>query len=783
MKKTKLHLNPLAAAIAIALPASVAVPAMAQPQLEEVIVTAQKREQSLQDVPVAVSAFNAEDLANSGISDITELSKSSPNTTLEVSRGTNSTLTAFIRGIGQQDPLWGFEPGVGIYVDDVYFARPQGAVLEVFDVERIEVLRGPQGTLYGKNTIGGAVKYVTRRMEGDGNASIKGTLGSYQQRDLSVSMQMPIVEDVLYIGAAGALLNREGYGWNDTLDIENGGKDIQTGRISLEYTPSEDVFVRLSYDETNDQSQMIGPNIVWSGNANFVADTGDVHDTSGSIDNGDGSGAGSQDIDSSGGSLNIEWDASEAVTLKSITAYRKGTTSNTQIDFDGSEFATLDVYAFYKDRQFSQELQVNYSSDKFNLVGGLYYFDGNAAGAFDAPILGGTAGPENGLLLLTTGGDVQTESQSAYADITYDISDRLQVYAGLRYTSDEKTANIYNMLTGPLNNVGFGCSVNRDCPSEIFSVSTYRVDRPVPGLLFDTTDPDSHPVPEGSLNETYTDVSPRIGLNFDLNDDIMIYGGFSQGFKSGGFDMRANEAVRGVAVVEGFDPEEVDSYELGLKGEFLDRIRLNAAAFYTDYTNLQAVNPVVQGQTSPVNAVENVGEASLQGLELEATVALTEAFSLLVTAGFIDTSIDKYEILDETDPLDADGRPTLPLVDVSNDRDIQNTPEYNFQIKLSYDTDLGSAGFLNANIGISGRDDVQMFEQPSPIDQEGYELIDANVSWMSADERTTVSLSGKNLADEEYRVSGYNFAGGFQFSTGFYGAPRTVALTLGYKLF
>ncbi|MCV6615145.1 MAG: TonB-dependent receptor, partial [Cellvibrionaceae bacterium] len=179
--------------------------------LEEVTVTAQRREQSLQDVPVAVTAFDADALAEAGTSTIVDLQRSTPNTTLQVSRGTNSTLTAYVRGIGQADPLWGFEPGVGLYVDDIYFARPQAGVLDVYDVERIEVLRGPQGTLYGKNTIGGAIKYVTKRLTGEPEFEVGVSLGSYGQRDIKVSGQLPLIEDTLNMGVAIASLNRDGF--------------------------------------------------------------------------------------------------------------------------------------------------------------------------------------------------------------------------------------------------------------------------------------------------------------------------------------------------------------------------------------------------------------------------------------------------------------------------------------------------------------------------------------------------------------------------------------------
>ncbi|MEJ2416508.1 MAG: TonB-dependent receptor plug domain-containing protein [Exilibacterium sp.] len=226
--------------------------------LEEVVVTAQRREQSLQDVPVAVTVFNSLSLQESGTETIVELQKSSPNTTLQTSRGTNSTLTAYIRGIGQADPLWGFEPGVGLYVDDVYLARPQAGVLDVIDVDRIEILRGPQGTLYGKNTIGGAVKYVTKKLSGERELSVKGVLGNYGQTDVKISAQMPLIDNTLSIGGAVASLQRDGFGEFILNGNDNYNKDVTAARISLEYTPSDRWFIRLSADDIQDDSNAKG---------------------------------------------------------------------------------------------------------------------------------------------------------------------------------------------------------------------------------------------------------------------------------------------------------------------------------------------------------------------------------------------------------------------------------------------------------------------------------------------------------------------------------------------
>src|SRR5690606_8704772 len=206
----------------------------------EIVVTARRREESLIDVPIAITTQSGEQLDMRGAPDITALQRSTPNLTLQVSRGTNSTLTAFIRGVGQQDPLWGFEPGVGLYVDDVYIARPQGAVLDIFDIDRIEVLRGPQGTLYGRNTIGGAIKYVTRRLTDDAEFRVRANIGEYNQRDLILSGSAPLGDHVR-VGAAFATYNRDGFGTNHFTGADTNNRDVIAGRLTLEVTPSNNL--------------------------------------------------------------------------------------------------------------------------------------------------------------------------------------------------------------------------------------------------------------------------------------------------------------------------------------------------------------------------------------------------------------------------------------------------------------------------------------------------------------------------------------------------------------
>src|SRR5918994_3122731 len=229
----------------------------AQGSDQDIVVTARRRSEVLQDVPIAVTAYSGEQLDRQGALDITDVSDTTPNVNLETSRGTNTTLTAFIRGVGQQDPVAGFEQGVGLYLDDVYLNRPQGSVLDIYDVDRIEILRGPQGTLYGRNTIGGAIKYVTKRLSSEPEGRVRGAVGSYGQRDLVVSASVP-AGDVLKFGASVARLSRGGYGDNLTTGEENYNKSIIAGRGTIELGPSENVFFRLSGDYTYDDSDPRG---------------------------------------------------------------------------------------------------------------------------------------------------------------------------------------------------------------------------------------------------------------------------------------------------------------------------------------------------------------------------------------------------------------------------------------------------------------------------------------------------------------------------------------------
>ena len=368
----------------------------AQADSQDIVVTARRRNEALKDVPIAVTAYSGEQLERQGALDITDISDTTPNVTLETSRGTNSTLTAFIRGVGQQDPVAGFEQGVGIYVDDVYLNRPQGALLDIYDVERIEVLRGPQGTLYGRNTIGGAVKYVTRRLADVPQAAVRANIGTYSQFDLVMSASTPLGDSGLKVGVAAARLSRGGFGKNLTTDEENYSKEVTAVRGTVELDPSDNVFFRLSGDYTWDDSDPRGGHRMLPSLFTLTPTLDDVYDTEGGLEEP------TQKVKGGGVSFYGEVAFNDWLKGRSITAYRKDS-SKTPIDFDALPTVDVDVPGLYENDQFSQEVQLLVERGKLNGLIGAYYLNADARTAFDVRAY--TTGALLGLGGLTLGTD------------------------------------------------------------------------------------------------------------------------------------------------------------------------------------------------------------------------------------------------------------------------------------------------------------------------------------------------------------------------------------------
>lgn len=733
--------------------------------LERIEVTARKTVESLQEVPIAVTSIGAIELSEKGISVLTEIQQFSPNTTLQNSRGTNSTLTAFIRGVGQQDPLWGYEPGVGIYIDDVYVARPQGAVLDLLDVERIEVLRGPQGTLYGKNTIGGAIKYVTKPMSGDPTLNVKGTVGSYAQRDLKVTGQLPVIEDKLYIGFGFADLNRDGYGeyLQSALpdqDLENYNKDLTAARLTVEFTPVDDLFFRLSWEKTEDDSNAKGGYRLLPSRLTEAPVPDSVFDSYTSLPT-------ENKVELEGISLTANWDVNDNLSLKYIGSKRESY-SPTNIDFDNTALDIFDVPAIYDDENTTHEVQLSYAGAGYSAVGGVYYYDGESCGQFEAVlgVLGRAAFSTPGLTREVSGCN-NSESVAAYVQTSIDLSEQLSLTLGARYTDEEKQATVKNGLI--FDNV---------YPESGWIPGYVRpAGELVPQVLGSDSDGDG--VLDAPAKESWSRFTPRVGVEYQMNSDVMLFASYAQGFKSGTYNPRAS--INEPAV----DPEVVDSFEMGIKSDWNDNLRANVTLFALDHNDRQYISVLPVSSPEDLQQIlGNVGKSTARGIETEITYAATDELTFDMALGYIDAKFE--EVFQQT--------PDGPI-DVADTFAIANTPEYtaNFAANYVLTTDLGDFVF-NANYYY--RDDYTITETSnSLITQDGYGLVNLGVSWQSDDGTWHGGLHVKNVTDEEYVVGGYQFVvenaddptgytagtGGDNTLIGYYGDPRTVSLTVGYR--
>ena len=724
-----------------------------------IVVTARRREESIQDVPLSITAISGEALAKNGTLEITEIAQEVPNLTLEVSRGTNTTLTAFIRGVGQQDPVAGFEAGVGLYVDDIYLNRPQGAVLDIYDVERIEVLRGPQGTLYGRNTIGGAIKYVTAALPDETEIKVRGTYGSYNQADLIVTASTP-VSDSLKVGVSGARLSRGGFGDNLVQEgVENYNKDVWGARGTIEFDNGP-LFIRLSGDYVKDNSDPRQGHRLLPGAFSGAPVLDDVYDTRAGLDVVD------QEVEAYGGGLTIAYELNDTMTVKSITGYRKDH-STTPIDFDSLPQADLDVPAIYRNKQFSQELQFLYEGDRLSGVLGAYYLDASAFTAFDVALFTTGAIPSVNLpgLNAQTLGDVDTKTWSIFGDFTYDLTDQFSLSLGGRYTWDKRTSRI-------LRTTFVGGYSDLFPPTDAVPIAV-------------TSDFNG--------SATFKEFTPRASLSFKPNANHTFYATYSKGFKGGGFDPRGQTSQAPDLDGDGdidyadqyeflsFAPETVDSYEIGWKASLLDdSLFISLAAFKGDYTDVQIPGSVGVDSNgdgisdSFVGITSNAGDADVNGVEFEGRAVVGRNFagpgSRLTFNWALGVLDAKYNTF-----IDALGN------DVADQRVFQNTPD----VTVNTGFDLGipvASGIVDFLGSVSLRSDASQFELPGPLDQDGYALVDASIVYTDDSDRWSIGIHGKNLFDQRYIVSGYDFVTGSVLGlegnlTAFYGDPRRVFVT------
>lgn len=727
-------------------------------RLDAVTVTARKREESLQDTPISVSAFTSEDLEVRGFEDIGRLDEATPNVSIDGaarSSGSAANATVFIRGIGLNDYSVYTEPGVGMYIDGVYLGRNVGGLLRISDLERIEVLRGPQGTLFGRNTIGGAVSLITQApvFETEGRAKI--TLGENGQQEFAGLFNAP-VSDEFAVRFSGDYRKRDGYARSVTTGDELGTIDQYMLRGQALYQPSDRLSLRLSADYSS-HDQTIPPTTAVSVTPDnsllglFNATVGAsapitggpvVSDPDLSVQDF----VSDDNADIWGVALTADYEVSDTLSLRSITAYRD-LEAQYGVDADGTAAnASSGAFDVVQD-QFSQEFQLigEAFDGNFEYVAGLYYFEESAREITDtvfapglfgfleglpgavfpvvpvppgtcppppgvaAPCAGGPGNPLNVAFDLTFLLDFTTDNQStaAYAQGSYQLTDRLSVTGGLRFTRDEKS------LTKDVSLVASGVPAVDD-------------------LTLDTED---------------EAVSWRIGAEYKAAPETLLYVSAARGFKSGGINGRAF-SVQGTTA---FAPEFATAYEAGLKSDFFDgRVRANAAAFFTEYEDLQiTVASVDPGTGSPIFPVQNAGAAEISGVELELTVLASDNLTLFSTLGLLDTEVT--EVAPGSDLVEGARLEKSPETSFSLSADYL-VPLNSYDLRFRADYSYTSEQFSDpANIAEVARDDVG--------------LVNGRISFAPKSGRWEAAVFGQNLTDERYAESGFATAFGVNWIT------------------
>lgn len=709
-------------------------------QLDEVTVTARRRAESIQDVPVAVSAFGEEQIKDLQASTVEGLQGAVPNMNIAQGRGSANSVNVFIRGIGQPDALQTFDPGVGMYVDDVYYSRINGALFSLFDIQQLEVLRGPQGTLYGKNSTGGAIKLTTKNPFDNEGGAVEVTAGDYGRLEGRFYVSGKL-SDTIAASIAGAKITNDGY----VKDAETGKRynddDTEALRFKMAFNPTDSFRATLSLDTTKQDAALTLGRPMADLRQTSLAPAGVIVLQPGetgewnrraltSFKNGEG-----QYLKHSGASLAMDWDINAQWTLKSISSYRKLKTKS-YIDIDASEYELGDVLVALNQDQKSQEFQLHYDNgSNLHATFGAYYMKENVpsyqeAYADDLFSFLGAKVP----FLRTINDDLTTTSNAAFAHLNWEFVPSWTVAAGVRWTKDKKD---YARSTSTFWGAPF-TALNET-------------------VAF-------------AANASWTAVTPSISLQKAFGDNLMGYVSANRGFKSGGFNGRAN--TRYDTQHAKFDPEYVWTYELGLKGSSADRrFRGSAAAFYSNYSDFQARVSQDVG-TFPVL---NAAKLNIKGIELEGSALLGEATTLSAQIGWMDAKYDKFE--------DFRLDPSYPGFDPNVNHDhVPFSPDWTARVALQHVFSLGDNGNLTFGGDVSYRGKTWLsVDNRAVLSQDAYTLLGVYGVWDSPQMAWQVRAGLRNLTDKEYKTEGQEFASVGNIQTAYYGLPRNWYMSLRYN--
>jgi len=699
-----------------------------------------------------MAVFDEAGIEGLKLTSIADVARYTPNVEWDQTNlGSANTSSIFIRGIGT--PPGFFErtadPSVGIYLDGVYIGRTVGSVLGIHDVAQIEVLRGPQGTLFGRNTTGGAITVVTNRPTGDFSGWGDVTAGSHNRIDARLTVNLPVTDTVMTRFSASSL-NQDGYGESLQDGTEYGDINTDSARAGLRWLPGDQWTIDFMLDWSRARQ---GPPVntlllaepgpmSLSGAYNFFVAPANSVDGFGDGVAWDGrfitddvftnyaTGASRSDVDSNGIAAIVEWRPAD-LRVNSITSYRE-MDSQWALDVDLSPLVILEDKIATEQWQFSQEVTIQGISGRLDWLAGLYYFEEEAKGSdsiafvpelaaveFD-PVFG-VPNPLFGVPLATNGLDLvqptgRAKSLAAFAHLNVEITDELRGFLGVRYTSDDKEAIDESMVL----------------------------------------------VTGGPSTESFTDTSPTVGLQYFVDRNFQLYASVSQGFKSGGFSTILTAPTERFP---SFQPEEVTTYELGVKVR-RDRFDIAAATFFTDFENIQV--PVID--VSP--QILNAAEAESKGFEVDVMAAVTDEFSVDAAIGYVDA---EYTRLDET------GLQGL-AVPITLDSELQNAPRWSVNLGLQYATQLQRLGTLSLRGDYAWRDRTYKDALNTPeLVQEELGLLYAAATLESVDGRWLFTLFGDNLTDETYIVAGASNIPQFGLVVATYGRPRTWGLSVRYR--
>ena len=736
MRKTILALN------IGALAASATTTALAQEAsgfaLEEVVVTAQKRDQSLQDVPISVQAFSSDAMRELGANVLADLEHVA--TSFEIGGLGGSQQNYGIRGVVDYARNIGVDSRMGIYIDGVFQGRSYSSDQPLLGLETVEILRGPQGTLFGKNTVSGAISLVTKRPgeETEGEFQIEYGNEGYARGSGYLSGKLT---DQLYASGSLSYDENDGYYRNLTLNKDTGDYDRTAWRAKLLYLPTDDLEVILAGDgsdyDSNDVFATLRSDKPFTTVAGFESN---------------------DEVKFWGSSVTVNYNVDE-YTLTSISGYRDGKFT-AEYDDDMLPFDIQVSYRGEDSEQFSQEFRlVSPTSDSYDWVAGVYYFDGeqksNNLGCFGedffnvlVPDLAPFAAALKGCG--ETPAKVTSEMYAAYVHGNYRFNEQWELTAGVRYTTEDKEIR-WEQFSEPAD----------PATAAALEAATGIPLTQSPGIFFGAINYDQ-------INESRSkdDVSPTIGINYFPGEDVMIYAKYARGFKSGGFN--ADFALNGLTYFE-YDDETADTYELGIKSTlFEDRVRLNATAFLSEYDDYQVFQFLVSPEGATSLELTNAGQVTSQGVELEGVYVPTDRLKLTLNATYLDASYDEFANPDPEAP-DFDGN------------DLPYAPEWKTYAGVQYIQPLGDAGNLTFNVDYTYTDDQFSDPSNSAVDAIGsYGLWNARLAWTPVNGAWEIAAWGKNLADKEYsKINNDSFLLAPRTRLG---APQLYALSFTYFL-